>query len=46
VVRQRLAVDFRGWDESHTKCEEQIEKVILALRADEHARELPPKPKL
>ena len=45
-VRERLAPDFRDWETSHSKCEEQIEKVIRALRSDEHARELPPKPKL
>ena len=42
-VRSRLAADFRGWDESHSKCEEQIALVVRALRADEHAREEPPK---
>ena len=46
VVRQRLAVDFRGWNESPAKCKEQIEKIILALRSDENARERPPEPKL
>jgi hypothetical protein len=45
-VRERLAADFRGWEASYSKCEEQIEKVILALRSDEHGREKPPKPKL
>ena len=45
-VRERLAPDFRDWETSHSKCEEQIEKVIRALRSDEHARERPPKPKL
>ena len=39
IVRQRLAIDFSGWEQSHTKCEEQIEEVIRALRSDEHARE-------
>ncbi len=38
-VRSRLTADFRGWQESHSKCEEQIEQVVRALRADEHARE-------
>jgi len=46
LVRQRLAGDFRGWEESHAKCEQQIEKMILALRSDEQAREQPPKPRL
>jgi len=45
-VRERLAADFRDWEASHSKCEEQIERVIRALRSDEHGRELPPKPKL
>ena len=45
-VRARLAPDFRGWAESHAKCEQQIERVVLALRADEHAREKPPKSRL
>ena len=42
-VRSRLAADFRGWQKSHRKCEEQIKQVVRALRADEHAREKPPK---
>ena len=41
-VRSRLAADFRGWQKSHSKCAEQIEQVVRALRADEHAREKPP----
>ena len=42
-VRKRMAADFTAWEASHSKCEEQIEKVIRALRADEHVREKPPK---
>ncbi len=45
-IRTRLAADFRGWQNSHVKCEEQIDKVSRALRSDAHAREQPPKSKL
>jgi hypothetical protein len=41
IVKQRLAIDFNGWAESHTKCEEKIEEVVRALRSDDHARERP-----
>lgn len=45
-VRERMAADFRDWEASPSKCEEQIAKVIRALNFDEHARERPPEPKL
>jgi hypothetical protein len=38
-VRQRLAADFRGWKRSHSQFEQEVEKVIRALRSDDAARE-------
>jgi len=45
-VRERMAADFTSWQTSHSKFEQEIEKVIRALRTDEGAREVPPAPKL
>ena len=45
-VRARLAPDFRGWDKDHARCEEQIDRIVRALRADGQAREKPPQSRL
>ena len=45
-VRSRVAPDFRKWETDAKTFEEQIELVILALRADDRAREKPPIPRL
>jgi hypothetical protein len=45
-IRRRLAADFRDWASSHEKFESEVERLILALRADGGARPPAPKPKL
>jgi hypothetical protein len=45
-LSDRVAVDITGWENDDSKFDEQIERVLKALRADAAAREQPPKSRL
>jgi hypothetical protein len=45
TAKERLAVNFQGWEHDNTIFEREIERVIRALRTD-GGRESPPEPKL
>lgn len=46
TLRKRHAARFGGWQADEKLFDVQLERVIAALRADEHARPKPPAPKL
>jgi hypothetical protein len=42
TLRKRLIADFTGWDGNSTRFEEQLAKVVQALRTDNGGPEPPP----
>jgi hypothetical protein len=45
-ITSRLAPNFTGWQRSHKKFEEQLDRVVKALRADAGARGVVPPSRL
>lgn len=45
-VKSRLAANFKNWESNNSLFENEFERVVLALRSDDFAREKPPKSKI
>ena len=45
-IKSRVAADFTGWENDNQIFEKAFDKLVKALRSDEHAREPVPKSKL
>jgi uncharacterized protein YjbI with pentapeptide repeats len=45
-IKSRLAADFTGWETDDTKFDEQLERLVRALRADAGGREATPPSRL
>ncbi len=45
-ITERLAADFTGWEHSHVKFEEQLERVVKALMTDDRGRTITPPSRL
>ncbi len=45
-IEFRIAGDFTGWEQDNAKFEDEFERLVKALRSDQHAREYPPASKL
>ncbi len=46
AIRKRLAPDFKGWESDNKTFDDGLERVVMALRSDDGARQPPPEPKL
>ena len=46
TLRARHAPAFKGWDGDEKIFDQQLERVVKAMRADDMARPKPPAPKL
>lgn len=45
-LMERLIVSFKGWETDNSIFEQEFERIVQGLRADDFARQPPPEPKL